>query len=132
MTADRTAALLALAEALPAGTAVPVPREWLLDLLTGSEAQPATATLPLADLTVGQLAERFGRKACTARGWCERGQLPGAYRWKGTREWRIPLASVLAFEQAERERQAGASRETPQLAGGRRKSADLSAWRRVS
>ena len=36
MTSALAAGLRALAEALPAGTAVPVPREVLLDLLNGS------------------------------------------------------------------------------------------------
>jgi hypothetical protein len=34
---------------------------------------------------------------------CEQGELRGAYKFRG-REWRIPLASVLAYETAEREK----------------------------
>jgi predicted DNA-binding transcriptional regulator AlpA len=60
------AGLRALAEALPVGSAVPVPREWLLELLAGPlaelHAQPALTVLEPEDrlLTVDESAVRLG------------------------------------------------------------------------
>jgi excisionase family DNA binding protein len=48
MTPESTAGLRSLAEALPAGSAVPVPREWLLELLAGPPAATTTAQPTLA------------------------------------------------------------------------------------
>jgi excisionase family DNA binding protein len=65
VTSELAAGLRALAEALPAGTAVPVPRELLIELL----AAPAAPTGASANgagkpdeqlLTVQEVAERFG------------------------------------------------------------------------
>ena len=56
---DRRAHLRAIAEALPEGSAVPVPREWVLELAEpcGGETPP-----PVADrlLTAAEVAERLG------------------------------------------------------------------------
>lgn len=72
MTAELVTGLRALAEALPAGTAVPVPREVLLELLEASAGGVQTAATPLEtspngagvhpdqQLTVKEVAERFG------------------------------------------------------------------------
>lgn len=65
MTADLArAGLRALAEALPAGTAVPVPRELLLEFLSHDGQQPALINGAGAPdeslLTVQEVAERFG------------------------------------------------------------------------
>lgn len=101
-------ALRELAEALPIGAALAVPREWLLDLLGSGEERgtvPPTGSPPPPDLTVGALAKRFDRAPATVREWCERQVFAGAYRFRG-REWRVPLASVLAFEAEEREKGA--------------------------
>lgn len=96
MTADLRAALHTLATALPAGAAVPVPREQLLELLEATPAPGTTGAAGLADLTLGQLAARFGRSPSTVRGWLEAGQLPGAYKLQG-RSWRVPEVAVQAF-----------------------------------
>jgi hypothetical protein len=52
---DHRTALLVIAQAFPSGSAVPVPREWLLELL---EASPAASASP-ADrmLTAAKVAE---------------------------------------------------------------------------
>ena len=130
MTPAAAAGLRALAEALPAGAAVPVPREWLLELLAGSP-EPALPTVPSvtpADLTVAQLAARFGRKPSTVRGWLDRHLIPGAYRFQG-REWRVPAAALAAFE---------ATQRSPRTSRGERGSGprgapvDLGAWRSAS
>lgn len=65
MTADLArAGLRALAEALPSGTAVPVPRELLLEFLSHDGQQPALINGAGAPdeslLTVQEVAERFG------------------------------------------------------------------------
>lgn len=116
---NRTA-LRSLAEALPPGTALPVPREWLLELLTVAtgEHQPA---MPDADLTVAQVAQRFDRQPATVRWWCEEGWLPGAYRFRG-REWRIPPAGLEAFAAGER---------TGHAAGARRSAAGVTPLKRL-
>lgn len=60
MSGDRREALRLLAEGLPAGAAVPVPREWLLELLEGPPGRPQlVATEPEPLLTVAQAAARL-------------------------------------------------------------------------
>lgn len=100
-----------LAERLPDGAALSLPRDLLLDLLNGVAvaAEPATD-----DLTVAQVAERLHRKASTIRGWCQEGRFTGVYKLNG-RDWRVPPASVEAFLNGQR----------PQPA-----PVDLGAWRR--
>jgi predicted DNA-binding transcriptional regulator AlpA len=55
MGSDSLAGLRALATALPAGSAVPVPREWLLELLDGCPAPTAEAERMLNAAEVGKL-----------------------------------------------------------------------------
>jgi Helix-turn-helix domain len=100
MTPDQRASLRTLAAALPVGCALPVLREWLLDLLDGS---PASSPVDVAgaDLTVAQVAARFRRAESTVRGWILRGRLTGCYRFQG-REIRIPPAALAAFEAGQR------------------------------
>jgi hypothetical protein len=100
------------AELLPAGAAVTLSREALLDAL-GTVPTPGTAE-PTADLTVAELAARFHRAPSTLRGWLETGRFEGAYKLNG-RDWRIPSASVAGFLAQQRR--------------GRDK-ADLGAWRK--
>jgi hypothetical protein len=88
-------ARLRLAEALPAGTAVLVPREWLLGLLSGQTA-PASASAP-ADSTAKAKAACYGRALSTIRGRCETGRFPGACKLHDC-EWRITAAALEAFE----------------------------------
>jgi Helix-turn-helix domain len=121
MTADLTAGLRALAEALPAGTAVPVPRELLLELLGSNGAAVQTSATPPADLTVADLCREFTRKPSAVRAWLERGDFPGAYKLQG-RDWRVPAAGVEAY----RSRQQQGGKQAP--APGAR---DPGAWRRV-
>jgi hypothetical protein len=103
----------AVAKALPAGAAVPVPRELLLELLAGpTAASPASAS---ADPTVAEIAARYGRAPSTIRGWCEAGRFPGAYKLHD-KEWRIPPAALAAFEATVRGR-ATASRQDVQSLG---------------
>lgn len=130
MTPEARAGLHALADALPTGSAVPVPREWLLELLDSSSAacQPHYSHAP-ADLTVADLAKRFGRQTSTLRGWLERGLFPGAYKFMGGREWRVPPAALAEFEAKQR---VGEVRRPGSPRRERSDPVDLSAWRRAS
>jgi hypothetical protein len=114
--------LRALADALPEGSVVPVPRGWLLELLVGAGQEASTTSRPVADMTVAQLAIVFGRRPSAVRAWLERGDFPGAYKFND-REWRVPPAAVEAFQ--ERQRRGGASHAVAQTAGR------LTDWRRV-
>lgn len=96
-------ALRAYAEALPRGTVVPVLRELVLELLAGASGDGPVPVQTPADLTVAEVARRFGRAPATVRGWCEEGRLPGAYRFRG-KEWRVPQSALEAFEAGERGR----------------------------
>jgi hypothetical protein len=116
--------LRALAEALPAGAAVSVPREWLLELLDVANALQ-TSALPPADLTVADLAARFGRGTSTVRGWLERGFFEGAYKLN-SKDWRVPQAAVEAFQERQR---GGKQSEGSGL--GDRPVGCLGDWRKV-
>jgi helix-turn-helix protein len=131
VTPETAAGLRSLAEALPAGAAVPVPREWLLELLAGSAAPtaPAVPSAAPADFTVAELAARFGRKPSTVRGWLDRELIPGAYRFQG-REWRIPAAALAAFEAAQRP--ASRPGEIVPPRASRAREVDLGGWRTAS
>ena len=129
MTSAALAALQALAEALPDGAVVPVPRVWLLELLRGTALAPASsAALPSADYTVRQIAARFDRRPSTVRAWLESGRLRG-YRF-GNREWRATADALREFEEGERQREergAGSNPAPPTRPRGR--PVNLGAWR---
>ena len=76
------------------------------------------------DMTVQELADRFGRCPSTVRAWCEAGRLPGAYKLRG-REWRIPAVALRLFQDQE----GGSLTRQPTSSGKRSSLAD---WRRVS
>jgi len=117
--------LRALVASLPAGSAVTVPIAWIAALLTDQAGSGAdTAAVAPADLTVHDLAMRFGRKPPTIRMWLEAGQFPTAYKFQG-REWRVPLDGVAAFEARERQRA-----EAPQVDPAADAPVNLSTWRR--
>jgi hypothetical protein len=96
--------LAAIAAAAPAGSLVVVslPREFILEQLLAGDRWSGPETVAPADLTVQDLAGRYGKKVSTVRGWFEAGYFPGAYKLRG-REWRAPAAAVRAFEEAERQ-----------------------------
>ena len=106
-------ALGGLLEPLPDEALVPV--GWLRSYLRA----PAP-TEPIGDLSCAQAAEALGRKPGTVRGWCARGEIPGAYRLNG-REWRVPRAGLRAYLDG------AASREREPVDPG---SVDLGSWRR--
>jgi excisionase family DNA binding protein len=126
VTRDTLASLRTLASALPPGQAVPVPREWLLELLDGMPAAAPVRDLPAGmDLTCRQLADMLGRDGSTVRGWVSRGDFPGAYRLHG-REWRIPADALHVWQEAQRLGQDPAGVRPPSVG---RKPLPLSSWR---
>lgn len=119
MTPLGLAGLRALAEALAPGTAIPVPRELLLELLAH---QASEHSVDATDPTVEEIGARYGRAPSTVRGWCEAGRFPGAYKLHD-REWRIPAAAVEAFDATHRARPASHRRRSVR---------SLSDWRNAS
>lgn len=131
--------LRALVDASPGTAVLTVPRDWLVALL--GDAEPSVGPV---DLTVTDLAARYGRAPATVRWWLEQGRIPGAYRLRG-REWRVSLASLAAFEASERARtpapkaaptpdtttdaQPAPSEAPPKRTRGR--VVDLGDWRKV-
>jgi len=87
-----------LAERLPVGGALTLPRDVLLEALGGTQACAAAV---VGDLTVADVASRVGRKPSTVRGWLEAGRFTGAYKLNG-RDWRVPAGSLTAFLDAQR------------------------------
>jgi excisionase family DNA binding protein len=125
MTVDRDA-LRSIALSLPAGSAVPVPREWLLDLLDGSGGEAPAGP----DYTVAEVAARFGRATSTVRTWILAGELR-AYRLRG-REHRITPQALQEFEARQR---TVKPEDTGQHVGRLRprgRAVDLGAYRNAS
>jgi helix-turn-helix protein len=85
---------------MPPGTLVP--RDWLLDQLSGVDAARVTS-IALVDLTIPDLAKMFGKRPSTVRAWVERGDFGGAYKLHG-KEWRVPADSVRQFQEQQRRR----------------------------
>ncbi len=90
--ADRSA-LQRLAEALPPGAAVPLPREWLLSLL--ASAGDGGPTLRYDTEAAARL---LGVAPKTVASWCTQGRFPGARKTGGAAgKWTIPADAVLAL-----------------------------------
>ncbi len=84
-------ALSKLLDLLPDDALVPV--RWLRAQLR----HPDVATDDgVADLSCADVAMMLGRTPGTIRGWCQRGEIAGAYRLN-EREWRIPRPSLRAY-----------------------------------
>jgi len=121
------ATLRELAERLPDGAALSLPKASLLELLSDPLAvQPVASS---ADLDVEGLALVLHLRPSTVRGWLEAGRFPGAYHLPASGKldkrgrarvgaWRIPPAAVEAFRRTRQE----SKRST---------GVDLGAWRRV-
>lgn len=113
-------ALREMAEALPPGAAVPLPREWVLELLAAAP-DPGQPDL----FSVAQLAERYGQGASTVRTRLEQGEFPGAF--KVGRAWRVPRTTVEATEGAK-----GTERVERAALAPRKPGRGLGAWRGVN
>src|SRR5437879_848682 len=100
-----------LAEAVPVGGAVIVPRDWLEVQLQTLSWEPVDGN----DLTVAQVAELLNRPESTIRDWLDSGRLAGAY--KRGRVWRVPRTAI----------NKGKLGRAPQD-----ELARLNAWRRVN
>lgn len=118
-------ALRALLDASPADAMLTVPAKWVAGLL-GDQAATSQqdAAAHAIDLTVTQVAERFGRSASTIRTCLERGELPGSYRNHG-REWRVPPAAIEAMQAA----QANEHRSSARPTSSRSRPTRLGGWR---
>jgi hypothetical protein len=101
--------LAALMRAYPDGASVPVPKSWLEELLSseppinGSSTEDARLDIEV-DLDCPRVAALLGRSASTVRNWCAAGIIPGAYRLRGNREWRVPRSALITFQHRERQR----------------------------
>ncbi len=111
-------------DAVEAGkTAMIVPPEWLVELLTVATPANTLSQLgpePIQGYTIKQVASAFGKTYGSVWNWIQSGLLPGAYRFMD-REWRVPLSAVDTMLQAQRI--IAVDRPTPE---GR---AALGAWR---
>ena len=75
----------------------------LADVMGEALASAATpSAAPQGDLTVEQVAARYGRTAVTVRSWLGSGKFPGAYKLHG-RDWRVPSDALRAFDEAQRQ-----------------------------
>ncbi len=123
--------LLHLAESLPQrGGTVTFDRGGLLELAgvpvldTDRPGPPGQEREAEASLTVQQIADEYGRKPSTVRGWMA--SIPEAFKALG-REWRCPREAVERFLQGEHAAGSGEGAD----AAGSPTEVDLSAWRRV-
>lgn len=100
--------LAALVRAYPDGASVPVPKSWLQELLSGELASGTPvkdrSTDIEVDLDCARVAALLSRSASTVRNWCAAGVIPGAYRLRGGREWRVPRSALITFQHRERQR----------------------------
>lgn len=110
----------ALVRAAPSDATIPV--RWLAEQLAEDDAAPEANAKDGVDLTVPEVAKRFGRSAAAVRQWCASGRLPGAYRLHG-REWRVPWEALGAMQRSEAARCGAAARQALHVRG------DTSAWR---
>jgi excisionase family DNA binding protein len=108
-----------IAETLPEHGSVTLSRADLLELVEAALTEAADE--PLGDYTVAQVGDMFQRSPQTVRDWIKSGRLR-AYKLNG-REYRITQVAVEEFLEQQRN-------GTPD-SGGRKKAADLGAWRDV-
>lgn len=108
---------------IPKGSLIPVESVW--ELLEGdvSGSTPSAAAPTTDEMTVEMIAQEMNRAHSTVRGWFERGEIEGAYRFKG-REWRAPRAAFNAF----RDRQRAPKQHATTPTTG---PVDLGSWRNL-
>ena len=112
--------LAALLRAYPDGASVPVPKSWLQELLSTGVANGALAQTEPADVEVDldcvRVAALLSRSPSTVRNWCAAGVIPGAYRLRGRREWRVPRSALITFQHRERQRAGKITGQAPEAA----------------
>ncbi len=89
-------------QAVPADLLVLVAKQQQ-DIIDRLDRLEKAQTLSIAKeaYTTEEAAERIGRSDWTVRQWCNKGQVPGAYKVRGkgrTGEWRIPHEAVVALQ----------------------------------
>jgi hypothetical protein len=82
-----------VAGAMP-GAVITVRADWIAELVADIPEPKAQVEV---DLTAAEVARLMARDEKTVASWCRVGLLSGAYRLRG-REWRIPRASLAAFQ----------------------------------
>ena len=116
--------LRAMVDAMPRGSSVTLPVDWLRVQLGMATAPIEQEPADLSDLSVEEVAVIVDRKPSTVRGWCSSGHLD-AYRLNG-REWRISREALQSFLDRQR---APEPREEPPPQ--RARTPNLGAWRSV-
>ena len=97
-----------------------LPAYWVRQLLEGQpDLNPATTASE--DLTVEQVADRYGRSPATIRRWLKFGRLEG---WKLERGWRIPASAI---DNLRERNDWGRDREPAKVSVSRNR--DLGSWR---
>jgi Helix-turn-helix domain len=122
---DFAASLRLVAEEFAPGSAVPVPRERLLELLSAvlGEQDVTEAYRASRDLRVEDVAREIDRSPSTVRQMCADGEFAmptpgeGAYKHRG-KEWLIPEAALRGYRERER-------------LGGRASGDNISDWKRA-
>jgi len=82
--------------------------------------QPEVADDSVADLSCAAVAKLLDRTPGCIRGWCQRGEIVGVYRLNG-REWRIPRASLRAYQAAHGAKRSEQNAEPVNLGSWREK-----------
>ena len=122
---DAITRLRLLRDGLTTDGTVTFTRNSLSELLGEAPAGDVQHATHPADLTVEQVAERFGRSPNTVRDWIRAGKLR-AYPFNG-KEYRVTPPALAEFIQAQQEgKEAGKRAITRQS-----KPVDLGGWRRV-
>ena len=119
---DAITRLRLLRDGLTTDGTVTFTRNSLSELLGETPAGDVQHATQCADLTVEQIAERFGRSPGTVRDWIRAKKLR-AYPFSG-KEYRVTPAALEEFIQAQRE-----GKQEPAKRQG--KPVDLGGWRRV-
>src|SRR5713101_6101688 len=88
-----------------------VPVRWLRVQLRQTAAVQADG---VADLSCADVAAELNRTPGTIRGWCQRGEIAGAYRLN-KKEWRIPRASLREYLDAHGAKRGEQNAETVDL-----------------
>lgn len=111
-----------IVDVMPKGSAVSLPVAMVEEWLSSEEVLED-------ELDLEEFAAVLRISVSTARDYCARGLVPGAYKRRG-RKWMIPHASVSAFR--DRQQEVHGNRNGPRSRVlGRSRRPDTSAWRNL-